>query len=68
MLAPAGKPPAIVAKLNAEIRRIVALPGLGDRLAAIELVSSAPEELDSFIRSEMDKWTPLIHKLGITGE
>jgi tripartite-type tricarboxylate transporter receptor subunit TctC len=68
MLAPAGTPPAIVARLNTEIRRIVALPGLGDRLAAIELVSSTPEELDGFIRSEINKWSPLIRKLGITGE
>ena len=65
MLAPAGTPPEIVAKLNAEIRRIVALPGLGDRLSAIELVSSTPEELDAFIRSEMDRWTPLIQQLGL---
>lgn len=68
LLAPAGTPSAIVAKLNAEIRRIVALPGQGDSLAAIELVSSTPEELDHFIRSEINKWTPLIHKLGIKGE
>lgn len=65
MLAPAGTPPEIVAKLNAEIRRIVALPGLGDRLSAIELVSSTPEELGAFIRSEMDRWTPLIQQLGL---
>jgi tripartite-type tricarboxylate transporter receptor subunit TctC len=65
LLAPAGTPPDVVAKLNAEVRRIVALPGLGDRLAAIELISSTPEELDKFIRSEMDRWAPLIRKLAI---
>jgi tripartite-type tricarboxylate transporter receptor subunit TctC len=68
LLAPAGTPPAIVTKLNAEIRRIIALPGLGERLSAIELVSSTPEELDEFIRSEINKWTPLIHSLGIKGD
>jgi tripartite-type tricarboxylate transporter receptor subunit TctC len=68
LLAPAGTPPAIVAKLNAEIRHIIAQPGLGDRLSAIELVSSTPEELDSFIRSEINKWTPMIHKLGLQSQ
>lgn len=68
LLAPAGTPPEIVAKLNAEIRRIVAMPGLGDRLTAIELVSSTPDELDAFIRSEMTRWAPLIQKLGIKGQ
>ena len=68
LLAPAGTPPDIIAKLNAEARRILALPGLGERLTAIELVSSTPAELDGFIRSEMTRWAPLIHKLGIKGE
>lgn len=68
LLAPAGTPPEIVAKLNTEIRHIMAMPGLGDRLSAIELVSSTPEELDSFIRSEMTRWAPLIQKLGLKGE
>ena len=65
MLAPAGTPPEIIAKLNAEIHRIVALPGLGDRLSAIELVSSFPTELGAFIRNEMDRWAPLIKQLGL---
>jgi tripartite-type tricarboxylate transporter receptor subunit TctC len=68
LLAPAGTPPEIIIKLNAEVRRILALPGLGDRLTAIELVGSTPEEMDAFIRSEMARWAPLIQKLGIKGE
>jgi tripartite-type tricarboxylate transporter receptor subunit TctC len=66
LLAPAGTPKPIVDKLNAEIRKIMAHPNLGDRLQAIELLSSSPEELDAFIRSEIDRWSPLIHKLGLT--
>jgi tripartite-type tricarboxylate transporter receptor subunit TctC len=27
-----------------------------------------PEEMDSFIKSEMARWAPLIQKLGIKGE
>src|SRR5262249_54662595 len=42
LLAPAGTAKPIVAKLNAEMRRIMALPNLGERLAAIELLSSSP--------------------------
>jgi tripartite-type tricarboxylate transporter receptor subunit TctC len=67
LLAPAGTPKPIVAKLNAEMRRILALP-LGERLAAIEMVASSPEELGTFIRSEIDRWTPLIKKLGLKPE
>jgi tripartite-type tricarboxylate transporter receptor subunit TctC len=65
LLAPAGTPRPIVAKLNAEMRRIVALPNLGERLAAIELLSSSPEQLAQFIRGEIDRWSPLIQQLGL---
>jgi tripartite-type tricarboxylate transporter receptor subunit TctC len=65
LLAPAGTPKPIVAKLNAEMRRILALP-LGERVAAIDLVGSSPEELGAFIRSEIARWSPVIKQLGLT--
>jgi tripartite-type tricarboxylate transporter receptor subunit TctC len=67
LLAPAGTPKPIVAKLNAEMKRILALP-LGERVAAIDLVGSSPEELGNFLRSEIDRWTPIIKKLGLKAE
>ncbi|MDP2411530.1 MAG: tripartite tricarboxylate transporter substrate binding protein [Pseudolabrys sp.] len=68
LLAPAGTPKPIIAKLNAEVRKIMALPNLGDRLQAIELVSSTPEELGTFIRGEIDRWSPVIKKLQLKVE
>ena len=68
LLAPAGTPRPIVAKLNAEMRRIMALPHLGERMAAIELLSSSPEELGDFIRGEIDRWSPVIKQLGLKAE
>src|SRR3954467_903785 len=68
LLAPAGTPKPIVARLNAEMKRITALPGMGDRLAAIELQHSTPEELGDFIKAETERWAPVIKKLGLKGE
>ena len=68
LLAPAGTPRPIVDKLNAEIRRIMTLPNMGDRLSAIELVSSTPEELREFVRGETERWGALIRKLGLKAE
>ena len=65
LLAPAGTPRPIVDKLNAEMKRITALPGMGDRLAAIELTHSTPEELDAFIKAETERWGAVIKKLGL---
>src|SRR3954469_22207940 len=65
LLAPAGTPKPIIAKLNAEMKRIMALPNMGDRLAAIELMATTPEELDAFIRTETERWGAVIRKLGL---
>ncbi len=65
LLAPAGTPPSIVAKLNAAIKEIMANPELGDRLASIELVSSTPEFLEQFIQTEVNRWSPVIKELDI---
>jgi tripartite-type tricarboxylate transporter receptor subunit TctC len=68
LLAPAGTPRPIVDKLNAEVRKIMAMPNLGERLQAIELTSSTPEDLGTFIQAEIARWSPLINKLGLKGE
>ena len=68
LLAPAGTPRPIIDKLNAEMKRIMALPNMGDRLTAIELVTSTPEELGAFIRAETDRWAPVIKQLGLKAE
>src|SRR3954454_11982570 len=68
LLAPAGTPRPIIDKLNAEMKRITALPGMGDRLAAIELTHSTPEELGTFIKVETERWGAAIKRLGLKGE
>ena len=68
LLAPAGTPRPIIDKLNGEMKRIMALPNMGDRLTAIELTTSSPEELGAFIRAETDRWAPLIKQLGLKAE
>ena len=65
LLAPAKTPKPIVDKLNAEVRRMMAIPNLGDRLPGIELISSTPEEAKSFVASEIARWQPVINKLGL---
>ena len=68
LLAPANTPQPIIAKLNAEMRRVLAIPNLSDRLASIELVSSTPDETKAFVASEITRWAPVIKKLGLKAE
>lgn len=65
LLAPAGTPPAIISKLNTEVKQIMANPELGDRLASIELASSTAEFLNDFIKAELTRWNPVIKELKI---
>ncbi len=65
LLAPAGTPPAIIAKLNAEVKQIMANPALGERLASIELASSTSAFLNDFIKAEISRWNPVIKDLKI---
>jgi tripartite-type tricarboxylate transporter receptor subunit TctC len=65
LLAPAKTPKPIVDKLNAEIRRIIAIPNFGDRLQGLEPISSTSEDAKSFVASEIGRWSPVIRKLGL---
>jgi tripartite-type tricarboxylate transporter receptor subunit TctC len=46
------------------MRRILALD-LGERVAAIDVEASTPEQLRAFIQSEIDRWSPVIKRLGL---
>jgi tripartite-type tricarboxylate transporter receptor subunit TctC len=65
LLAPARTPKPILDKLNAEIRRMMAQPSIGERLPAIELYGSTREEARAFVRGELARWGPVIKTLGL---
>lgn len=59
---PTGTPKEIVAKLNTEYAKAVADPGVRQKLvdAGVEPVTSSPEEMSSYIKSETAKWAQVI--------
>ena len=67
LLAPAATPKAIVAKLNAESRRVLASPDVKERLtgAGIDAAGGSPEEFATFIRAESAKWGPVVKAAGV---
>jgi tripartite-type tricarboxylate transporter receptor subunit TctC len=66
VLVPAGTPRPIVARLNAEIDAILRDPGVKTTLNAqgFALVGGTPEDFARLIKSESDKWAPVIRKTG----
>ena len=67
IVAPAGTPSEVVAKLNAEIARIMATQDMKERLAAqgTEVRSSSPDALLNFLRAEKTRWAQVIKDSGI---
>jgi tripartite-type tricarboxylate transporter receptor subunit TctC len=64
---PAGLPKEIVAKLNAEIRKIVEKPEIRAQLATLgmDAFSGTPEELGTFVRDQLVLWEKLVTNAGI---
>ena len=62
MVAPAGTPPQIVAKLNGALRPIIDSPEVQARFKNVgfEGFSSTPEELGNFIRAQLALWGKMI--------
>jgi tripartite-type tricarboxylate transporter receptor subunit TctC len=62
MLAPAGTPPAVVERLNAELRKIVRSPEFDAQLTAQGLkgIASSPAEFAATLKAEQAKWTRLV--------
>ena len=62
MLAPARVPQAIIARVNAEIERVLTLPEMKARLMAdgADPVGGSPEKFGAFMRTDIDKWARVI--------
>lgn len=66
MLAPAGTPPEIVARLQTEIAKALKLPEINTRLAGLGAIPSGntPQEFARLIDSEIAKWAPVVKAAG----
>jgi len=68
VVAPAGTPKDIVAKLNAEMVRIANLPDIRQRL--IEMgsppVAGTPDQFGALIKSEIPKWAKVVKQANVS--
>ena len=62
ILVPAGTPPAVVDKLNAELTRIIRSPEVRQRLTAqgAEVYTMTPTEFSSFFERERKHWATVV--------
>ena len=66
VVAPAGTPPEIVARLNAALVKTAATPSFHDRLTeqGYDVASSTPEQMAASIRAEIAKWGKIVKASG----
>jgi tripartite-type tricarboxylate transporter receptor subunit TctC len=69
-MAPRGTPQAIIAKIHADVARIVATPEIQERILAqaSEPVANSPEEYAAFISAEVTKWRAVIKQANMKAE
>jgi len=68
IVAPAGTPPDVVAKLHGSIKKVLGMPDVREKLltAGIEPASSnTPDEFAAFIRSQADTRAKVIQAIGM---
>jgi tripartite-type tricarboxylate transporter receptor subunit TctC len=66
--APAGTPPELVGRWNAELAKSMADPGVRERLAALGMNVAAPntaQEFAGLVKAELGRWSAMVKTLGL---
>jgi tripartite-type tricarboxylate transporter receptor subunit TctC len=67
---PAGTPPEIVARLNTEIGKALAMPEIKTQLGqqGIDVAGGTPDAFGAYMRTEFDKWGKVVKETGASME
>ena len=70
IFAPAGTPPDIIARINAEVNRILAAPDVRERMKTLgaDPIGKSPEFFAAFVKDEIAKWGKVVKEAGIKVE
>ncbi len=66
ILAPARTPPEVIAKLNAEVARILKLPDVKEVLVSqgTTPLATGPQETSRWLAAEKERWTKVVRDSG----
>jgi tripartite-type tricarboxylate transporter receptor subunit TctC len=70
LFAPAGTPPEIINRWNAEVQKVMRSPEMEKRLEAegAKFVPTTPQSFAAFQKAEAEKWAEVIRKAGVKPE
>jgi tripartite-type tricarboxylate transporter receptor subunit TctC len=68
--APAATPGAVVSRINSDVHRIYKSQAVRDMLAArgVQIQASTPEEFSEYVKSELARWSRVVHDAGIKAQ
>lgn len=69
LVAPAGTPREVIAKLHDIMKQVLASPSVRTRLESqAEAIAEGPEQFGAFLRAETARWTNIIQSAGVQAE
>ncbi len=70
LVGPAGLPAALVARINTDMQKVLELPDVKARIAALggEIAAGPPARFDAQVRAETDKWKRVVRDAKLTME
>jgi tripartite-type tricarboxylate transporter receptor subunit TctC len=70
ILAPANTPKAVIDKLNSQLNLVLNNPEIKSLMnnKGFDVMTSTPNQLGEYIKSEVAKWAPIVKKSGATPE
>jgi tripartite-type tricarboxylate transporter receptor subunit TctC len=70
IFAPANTPPQVVKALNAALVKVIGMPDVREKLAAmgVDAQSSTPEALAAYLKADTAKWAKILKDSGVQPE
>ena len=70
LFAPAGTPAPVVAKLNAEVLRVMKLPEIQARMVdeGMRTTAMTPKQFGDFVQGVVKRWGEVVKRVGVTAE
>jgi tripartite-type tricarboxylate transporter receptor subunit TctC len=68
VMAPAATPTEIIAKLHADIVKVLARPDMKERMRALgfEPIGDPPDKFAAYVRAEVAKWSKVVREAGVS--
>ena len=70
LFAPAGTPRPVIARLNAEINKIITSDAMKERFSTIGVdpLAGTPEQFGEILVKDVDRWSKTVKSAGLKGE